>query len=362
MATPLRVATYNIHKGVRGVRPASNPGILTSAWASRRWTRPRGVPAGALFHHRARARHFERTWFGWPQPVKTRFSRPGLRAATTAPTVTRTASTATRCCRAGRSATSATDVSDHRFEQRGLLRDAGEAGTTSACMRSVAHLGLMHAQPRAPGRTLAAFIDREIKCRRCDAGGGRRLQRLGRLDATDARAAASARRAAGARPHHLPSRVPVFRSTGSARGLRCVARPACRVAWPGAHVRPPAAGGRDSWRHERRHGARPSTSSRCSRAAGAVPGDGLRPSSARSEVMLGPTSSTSRDSALSVPGARARRGAASRRAWWSTAGHQRDPRLARGWAAVGITGASPTSARLAAAGAPRLAAPPANYA
>jgi len=99
----LRIATYNIHKGVRGVGPGKRLEIHNL-----------GLGIEALdadlvflqevrhFHHRE-ARQFERTWFGWPEQGQAEFLAP-----MPSPSM---ASMAMPCCRAGRSATWATTTS-----------------------------------------------------------------------------------------------------------------------------------------------------------------------------------------------------------------------------------------------------------
>ena len=76
MSERLRVATYNIHKGVRGVGPMRrleihNLGLGVEA-----------LDADLVFlqevrsFHRAEARRFERTWFGWPDAPQADFLAP----------------------------------------------------------------------------------------------------------------------------------------------------------------------------------------------------------------------------------------------------------------------------------------------
>ena len=72
----LRVATYNIHKGVRGVGPRKrleihNLGLGIEA-----------LDADLVFlqevrsFHHGEARRFERTWFGWPKQGQADFLAP----------------------------------------------------------------------------------------------------------------------------------------------------------------------------------------------------------------------------------------------------------------------------------------------
>ena len=75
-ATRMRVATYNIHKGVRGVGPRKrleihNLGLGIEA-----------LDADLVFlqevrqHHRRDARQFQRTSFGWPEQPQADFLAP----------------------------------------------------------------------------------------------------------------------------------------------------------------------------------------------------------------------------------------------------------------------------------------------
>jgi endonuclease/exonuclease/phosphatase family metal-dependent hydrolase len=120
----LRVATYNIHKGVRGLGPGKRLEIHNLSVAIEAFDADIVcLQEVRLFHHRE-ARRFQRTSFGLARGQGRRSS--SRRAATRRPTARTpspaTASTATRCSRAGRWGTSATTTrSDHRFEQRGLL-------------------------------------------------------------------------------------------------------------------------------------------------------------------------------------------------------------------------------------------------
>jgi endonuclease/exonuclease/phosphatase family metal-dependent hydrolase len=108
----LRVATYNIHKGVRGVGPRRRLEIHNLVLGIE------ALDADFVFLQEVRrmnhaaARHFPDTKIGWPKVPQADYLAPeGYDVAYVTNAVTRTASTATRCCRAGRSATSATTTS-----------------------------------------------------------------------------------------------------------------------------------------------------------------------------------------------------------------------------------------------------------
>ena len=159
----LRVATYNIHKGVRGVGPRKrleihNLGLGVEALDADLVF----LQEVRLFHTRD-ARQFDRTWFGWPEQSQAEFLAPeGYEVAY------RTNAT-TRHGEHGNALLSRWplgdighhDVSDHRFEQRGLLHVPVQwQGDTVHAV--VAHLGLMHASRVRQISRLAEFIEAEV--------------------------------------------------------------------------------------------------------------------------------------------------------------------------------------------------------
>ena len=177
----LRVATYNIHKGVRGVGPRKrleihNLGIGIEA-----------LDADLVFlqevrqFHQRDARQFARTWFGWPEQGQAEFLAPeGYDVAYRTNAIVRGGEHGNALLsRWPIGDIGHHDVSDHRFEQRGLLHVPVQ-WNGSVVHAVVAHLGLMHAEPRAPGASgspqfIEAHVPRDER-----AGGRRRLQRLGR--------------------------------------------------------------------------------------------------------------------------------------------------------------------------------------
>ncbi len=227
LAGGLRVATYNIHKGVRGVGPRKRLEIHNL-----------GLGIEALdadlvflqevrsFHHRD-ARQFERTWFGWPREGQAEFLAPeGYEVAY------RTNAT-TRHGEHGNALLSRWpigdighhDVSDHRFEQRGLLHvPVTWNGLTVHAV--VAHLGLMHASRVRQVERLAAFIQAHVPPRETLVVAGDFNDWGEKLDAPMREAGLSravVEGAAAARLNTFPSRVPVFSLDRIyTRGLRCV--------------------------------------------------------------------------------------------------------------------------------------------
>jgi hypothetical protein len=136
------------------------------------------------------------------------------------------------------------DVSDHRFEQRGLLHVPVQwNGVTVHAV--VAHFGLVHASRVRQVQRLADFIAREVPPARrwwwpATSTTGTKARRAdGRDRPAACLAAGGAKRAdlsvadAGVRARPLLPARPACRSTMVPRGMRL-----------GAHVRPPAAGGR----------------------------------------------------------------------------------------------------------------------
>ena len=117
------VATYNIHKGVRGLGPLKrleihNLGLGVEALDADLVF----LQEVRLFHHRE-ARQFERTWFGWPEQGQAEFLAPdGYEVAYRTNAVTRHGEHGNALLsRYPIGDIGHHDVSDHRFEQRGLL-------------------------------------------------------------------------------------------------------------------------------------------------------------------------------------------------------------------------------------------------
>jgi endonuclease/exonuclease/phosphatase family metal-dependent hydrolase len=159
----LKVATYNIHKGVRGMGPRKrleihNLGLGVEALDADLVF----LQEVRLFHHRD-AHRFDRTWFGWPEQGQADFLAPEGYAS-----VYRT-NAVTRDGEHGNALLSRWpigdighhDVSDHRFEQRGLLHVKVDwRGLTLHTI--VAHFGLIHASRVRQAQRLGAYIRSEI--------------------------------------------------------------------------------------------------------------------------------------------------------------------------------------------------------
>ena len=162
-STLLRVATYNIHKGVRGVGPGKRLEIHNL-----------GLGVEALdadlvflqevrsFHHRD-ARQFDRTSFGWPKVGQAEYLAPeGYEVAYRTNAFTRGGEHGNALLsRWPVGDIGHYDVSDHRFEQRGLLHvhlliDGREVHVV------VVHFGLIHASRERQVQRLGRYVANEV--------------------------------------------------------------------------------------------------------------------------------------------------------------------------------------------------------
>ena len=208
----LRVATYNIHKGVRGVGPRKRLEIHNL-----------GLGIEALdadlvflqevrnFHHRE-ARRFQRTSFGWPDAPQADFLAPdGYEVAYRTNAVTRGGEHGNALLsRWPLGEIGHHDVSDHRFEQRGLLHVPVVWGRFTV-HAVVAHLGLMHAGRVRQVERLAQFIAEHVPAGAPLVVAGDFNDWGEKLDAPmRATGLARAELPGAAPPRTFPSRVPVF--------------------------------------------------------------------------------------------------------------------------------------------------------
>ncbi|MDO9073362.1 MAG: endonuclease/exonuclease/phosphatase family protein [Rubrivivax sp.] len=159
----LRVATYNIHKGVRGVGPRKrleihNLGLAVEA-----------LDADLVFlqevraFHTREARRFERTSFGWPAQGQAEFLAPdGYEVAYRSNAYTRHGEHGNALLsRWPMGDIGHHDVSDHRFEQRGMLHVPVQwNGSTVHAV--VVHFGLVHRSRVRQVQRLAQFITDEV--------------------------------------------------------------------------------------------------------------------------------------------------------------------------------------------------------
>jgi endonuclease/exonuclease/phosphatase family metal-dependent hydrolase len=227
-AASLRVATYNIHKGVRGVGPRKrleihNLGLGIEA-----------LDADLVFlqevrsFHPGEARRFERTWFGWPKQGQADFLAPeGYAVAYRTNAITRDGEHGNALLsRWPLGEVQHHDVSDHRFEQRGLLHVPVQWNGT-VLHAVVAHLGLMHGSRVRQVDRIAAFIEAEVPAHELLVVAGDFNDWGNKLDAPmRARGLRRAEVSGGvaARMNTFPSRIPVFSLDRIyVRGLRCLA-------------------------------------------------------------------------------------------------------------------------------------------
>ena len=159
----LRVATYNIHKGVRGMGlrkrlEIHNLGLAVEALDADIVF----LQEVRLFHHRE-ARRFERTHFGWPAQGQAEFLAPeGYEAAYRTNAVTRGGEHGNALLsRWPMGDVGHHDVSDHRFEQRGLLH-VPVVWNGSTVHAVVVHFGLGHRGRVRQVQRLAQFIESEV--------------------------------------------------------------------------------------------------------------------------------------------------------------------------------------------------------
>ena len=228
----LRVATYNIHKGVRGMGPRRrleihNLGLGVEALDADLVF----LQEVRLFHHRD-AQHFDHTWFGWPEQGQADFLAPdGYASAYRTNAVTRDGEHGNALLsRWPIGDVEHHDVSDHRFEQRGLLHVTVDwRGLTVHTI--VAHFGLIHASRVRQAQRLGTYIRSEIPPQApfvvaCDFNDwSERLDPVFALAGLTRSQPPEAGRGGGTRAlRTFPSRMPLFSlDRVYTRGLRCSA-------------------------------------------------------------------------------------------------------------------------------------------
>ena len=159
----LRVATYNIHKGVRGVGPRKRLEIHNLGLGIEALDADLVFLQEVRLFHTRDARHFDRTWFGWPEGGQAEFLAPeGYDVAYRTNAVTRWGEHGNALlARWPIGDIGHHDVSDHRFEQRGLLHvPVSWHGATVHAV--VVHFGLVHRSRVRQVQRLAEFIEREV--------------------------------------------------------------------------------------------------------------------------------------------------------------------------------------------------------
>ncbi|MBE7417079.1 MAG: endonuclease/exonuclease/phosphatase family protein [Ideonella sp.] len=223
----LRVATYNIHKGVRGVGPRKRLEIHNLGLGVEALDADLVFLQEVRLFHRADSRRFDRTWFGWPEQGQAEYLAPeGYEVAYRTNAITRQGEHGNALLsRWPMGEVDHHDVSAHAFEQRGLLHVPVQwSGRTIHTV--VAHFGLTHGARLQQVQYLARFV-KEFVPRGAPLLVAGDFNDWGeRLDAP-MRSIGLARaggHAGGVRPRPtFPSRVPVFAlDRVYMRGFRCV--------------------------------------------------------------------------------------------------------------------------------------------
>ena len=159
----LRVATYNIHQGVRGLGPRKRLEIHNLGMAVEALDADMVFLQEVRLFHTREARQFDRTSFGWPAQGQAEFLAPyGYTSAYRTNAVTRHGEHGNALLsRWPMGDVGHHDVSDHRFEQRGLLHVPVQwNGVTVHAV--VVHFGLVHRSRVRQVERLARFIDDEV--------------------------------------------------------------------------------------------------------------------------------------------------------------------------------------------------------
>jgi endonuclease/exonuclease/phosphatase family metal-dependent hydrolase len=161
----LRVATYNIHKGVRGLGMRKRLEIHNLGLGVEALDADLVFLQEVRLFHRREARRFERTWFGWPEQGQADYLAPeGYDVAYRTNAITRHGEHGNALLsRWPMGDVDHHDVSAHRFEQRGLLHvPVHWQGRTVHAV--VAHFGLTHGgrlqQVQYLSRFIAQFVPR----------------------------------------------------------------------------------------------------------------------------------------------------------------------------------------------------------
>jgi endonuclease/exonuclease/phosphatase family metal-dependent hydrolase len=233
----LRVATYNIHKGVRGMGGAKRLEIHNLGMAVESFDADLVFLQEVRLFHKRDARRFDRTSFGWPAQGQADFLAPeGYEAAYRSNAVTRDGEHGNALLsRWPMGDVGHRDVSDHRFEQRGLLH-VPVRWNGALVHAVVVHFGLVHASRVRQVERLAQFIAAEVPPGEMLVVAGDFNDWGEKLDAPMAEIGllrAHAPAASRAQRMTFPSLAPVFAlDRFYLRGLRCASTMVPRgMAW-----------------------------------------------------------------------------------------------------------------------------------
>jgi endonuclease/exonuclease/phosphatase family metal-dependent hydrolase len=233
----LRVATYNIHKGVRGLGPRKRLEIHNLALGIEALDTDLVFLQEVRRLNRAEAKKFPDTLLGWPRMPQADYLAPeGYEVAyrTNATTLHGEHGNAL-LSRWPLGEIGHRDVSDHPFEQRGLLHvPVHWNGVTVHAI--VAHFGLIHASRLRQVQRLAKFIHAQVPPEAVLIVAGDFNDWGIRLDAPMRALGLNRAWADGvsaARCNTFPSRLPVFSMDRIyVRGLKCLSTAVPRgVAW-----------------------------------------------------------------------------------------------------------------------------------
>ncbi|WP_235580312.1 endonuclease/exonuclease/phosphatase family protein [Rhizobacter sp. Root404] len=233
----LRVATYNIHKGVRGVGPRKRLEIHNLALGIEALDTDLVFLQEVRFLNRAEARKFPDTVIGWPRMPQADYLAPeGYEVAyRTNATTTHGEHGNALLSRWPLGDIGHHDVSDHRFEQRGLLHvPVHWNGVLVHAI--VAHFGLIHSSRVRQVERLARFIEAEVPKDELLIVAGDFNDWGAKLDAPMRAFGLHRAGVPGdppARYNTFPSRLPVFSMDRIyVRGLKCLSTSVPRgVSW-----------------------------------------------------------------------------------------------------------------------------------
>jgi len=235
-ASTLRVATYNIHKGVRGLGPRKRLEIHNLGQAVEAFDADLVFLQEVRLFHTREARRFDHSQLGWPPQGQAEYLAPaGYEVAYRSNAVTRFGEHGNALLsRWPMGDIGHHDVSDHRFEQRGLLhvpvrRDERNLHAV------VVHFGLGHRGRLRQVERLSQFIEEKVPAHEALIVAGDFNDWGEKLDAPMATLGLRRARAPGAAATTatFPSLAPVFAlDRFYLRGLECRAAMAPRgLAW-----------------------------------------------------------------------------------------------------------------------------------
>jgi len=155
----LRIATYNIHKGVQGLGPAKRLEIHNLVHAVEQFDADLVCLQEVRSHHRKLARYFP----GWPEQGQADYLLPdGYEAVYRTNALTRHGEHGNALLsRWPVVSTGHEDVSDHRFEQRGLLHVVVKVEGVAVHV-IVVHLGLLAASRGRQIERMGRYLAREV--------------------------------------------------------------------------------------------------------------------------------------------------------------------------------------------------------